>query len=94
MEGFLVVLRFLDYIEQGHNPSYRGLYRMPPYMLAPLTDPIDTVEAEPLDDYVFGDYKDEEALIPTLERAKELLHRFKNHHVNSRSFFLEPVKMF
>ncbi len=33
-------------------------------------------EADALDEYVFGDWKDDQGFIPTLDRANELLERF------------------
>lgn len=47
------------------NARYRGIDRLPPY--APAGSVPDA-----LDDYVFGEYKDELGLIPNLSSAKEL----------------------
>ena len=69
-EGFLVVLRRPGDLLPT-NPRYRGLYRAPPY---PSDDP---AEQAVLEDYVFGSYTNEEAFIPDLTLARELLQRFK-----------------
>lgn len=71
-QGFLVVVRSPKDALQSSNPCYRGLDRMPPY---PTEN--DAVE-EALDEYVFGEYKNEEGVIPSLDLAKELLKRFNS----------------
>lgn len=50
-----------------NNPHYKGVALIPPY-------PSDDIfEQEPLDRYVFGDFKDKDTnLIPSYERAKTL----------------------
>jgi hypothetical protein len=69
-EGYLVVLK--NVADAGYTESfgYKGIDRLPPYP----TD--EETEAEALDAYVFGDFKNEDGLIPTLEAARILLKQF------------------
>lgn len=76
MKGYLVVLERPER-SLPNNPKYRGLDRLPPQP-ALLRQ-----EAEALDAYVFGKYKDANGLIPSEERARELRDLFA---VSPRSF--------
>ncbi len=72
MRGYLVLLVEDEPGEAPRpNAKYQGVDRLPPN---PTVFP-DEVEA--LDEYVYGDYKEEDSsLIPTLHRARELLTMF------------------
>ncbi len=67
MRGYLVVERNLS-PKFPRNSAYRGLDRMPPYYDG-------TPKDSAMDDYVFGDYKNEAGLISTYDRAGELRRR-------------------
>ena len=71
MKGYLVVLASSnDFLGRASNLKYRGVYRIPPY-------PSKIAEEErAMDEYVFGDFKSEEGVIASLERAKDLLELF------------------
>lgn len=71
MKGYLVVLKQPVRWARA-NPGYKGLYRGPGW---PTGIP---EEEEPLDAYVWGPYMDDAqgGLIPTLDLALELYHRF------------------
>jgi hypothetical protein len=74
--GFLIVL--VDSGEQSVlNPQYKGVDRLPPYNVQPYSTHFPE-ETEPLEDYVFGDYKHpESSLIPDYSKAVELWQRFR-----------------
>ncbi|MCC7083840.1 MAG: hypothetical protein IT427_02405 [Pirellulales bacterium] len=74
--GFLVVLADSGY-RNALNPKYMGVDRVPPYYTAGQANPYPE-ETAVLDDYVFGDYKDEKSnLIIDYSKALELWQRFK-----------------
>ncbi len=73
--GFLVVL-----VDAGElcaeNPKYAGVDRLPPFNVEPYSTHFPE-ETGPLEDYVFGDYKDcESGLIPSYDKALDLWKRF------------------
>ena len=59
---------------RSRNPRYRGIDRLPPY------SPANADDREALDEYVFGNYKNDEGLIPELALARELLSKFTRSH--------------
>jgi hypothetical protein len=70
--GFLVVLTRPDGVTQK-KPNYMGVNRIPAY---PSKHP---EEGQGMDDYVFGGFKDYDTnLIPTFERARELMGRLSH----------------
>src|SRR2546425_8550530 len=73
MRGYLVVLAEpTEFLEGSKNINYRGIDRLPPY---PSKFP---EEGQAIEEYVFGEYKSEEGVIPSLEKAKELLALFRD----------------
>lgn len=78
--GFLVVLEikeYLDWTGLPPNPLYKGVDRLPAAPI-PGDPPLFAEEAEALDAYVFGDFKDFDTnLIPTYQKAVELLQMFE-----------------
>jgi hypothetical protein len=67
--GYLVVLDRPDYFPRSLNKAYRGLYRTPPCREEDTAAGFEHP-------YVFGGYTDESGLIPDLETANNVLHRF------------------
>src|SRR5262249_16404838 len=65
-------------------PGYKGVYRMPPY---PSSHP---EEAEAMDQYVFGDFKDEmqNDLIADLQSARKLLEMFRDKPTSYELIFV------
>jgi hypothetical protein len=75
--GFLVVLSLPTY-RNPRNARYRGVDRVPEYPASIIE------EAEALDEYVFGDYKDIDTnLIPDLCAARRLLGKIS---ISGRQF--------
>ena len=79
LRGFLVVLQEQEYppwVTRRAMPTYKGVYRIPaaPTPGEPAEIP---EEAEALDAYVFGDFKDcDTNLIPAYDKAVKLLGMF------------------
>lgn len=74
IQGFLIVpVEKEGPLEPDPNQLYQGVGRLP-------AQPSDfEEESEALEEYVFGDYVDDDAtVIPTLQKARELLFLFAN----------------
>jgi hypothetical protein len=73
--GFLIVL---EKSGESHllNPRYVGVDRLPPYYLGDELLTQYPEEAQAVDDYVFGNYKDDYTVIADYSKALELYRRF------------------
>ena len=70
VQGYLIVLDRPECHKNVLNEKYKGIDRVPAY-------PSSFEQEEPaMDLYVFGDYKNEEGFIPSLDKALELWRGF------------------